>query len=50
MYKSSRKEKLKTMVEDLKKGQPEVNTFDQKKGCYLEAVDHHQKLKITIKL
>ena len=34
------------MVEDLKKGQLEVNTLDQKKGCYSEAEESRQTLKI----
>jgi len=29
------------MVEDLKKGQPEVDVLDQKKGIHLEAEDLH---------
>jgi len=37
------------MVEDLKKGQQEVNTLDQKKGSHLEAEDLNQTLK-TIRL
>ncbi|AES68963.1 hypothetical protein MTR_3g019660 [Medicago truncatula] len=44
------KRSSKTMVEDLKKGQPKVNAFDQKKGCYLEVEDLHQTLKILIRL
>jgi hypothetical protein len=34
------------MVEDLKKEQPEVNTLDQKKGCYSKAEESHQTTKI----
>jgi len=37
------------MVEDLKKGQLEVNTLDQKKGSRSESKDLHQTLK-TIRL
>jgi len=33
------------MVEDLNKGQPEVNTLDQKKQSYSKAEDLHQTLK-----
>jgi hypothetical protein len=33
------------MVEDLKKGQPEVNTLDHKKGSQSETEDLHQTLK-----
>jgi len=35
------------MVEDLKKGQPKINTLDQKKGSNLEGKDVHQTLKTT---
>jgi len=31
------------MVEDLKKGQPEINILDQKKQSHSEAEDLHQK-------
>jgi len=41
------KRSSKTMVEDVKKGQLEVNALDQKKGCYLEAEDLHQTLKTS---
>jgi len=33
------------MVEDLKKGQSEVNVLDQKNQSYSEAEDLHQTLK-----
>jgi len=35
------------LVEDLKKGQIEVNILDQKNRCYLEAEESHQILKIN---
>jgi hypothetical protein len=48
MYKLHHKHQRssKTMVEDLKKGQSEVNALYQNKGCYSEAEDYHQTLKI----
>jgi hypothetical protein len=45
MYKSVGSSK--TMVEHLKKGQPEVNALDQKKGLYSESEDHHQTVKTS---
>jgi len=49
MYKSVRSTKRikKTMVEDLKKCQSEVNALDQKKQSYSEAEDLHQTLKTS---
>jgi len=38
---------LEDLVEDLKKGQSEVNILDQKKGSHLEAGDLHKTLKDT---
>jgi len=37
------------MVEDMKKGQPEVNILDQKKWCYSKAeeIHHHQTQKTS---
>ncbi|KEH26560.1 hypothetical protein MTR_6g464640 [Medicago truncatula] len=47
MYKEHHKHKRssKTMVEDLKNGQTEVNFLDQNKGFYLETEDYDQTLK-----
>ena len=41
------KRSSKTMVEDLKKGQPKVNTLDKKKRCYLKTKEPHQTLKTS---
>jgi len=38
------------MIEDMKEGQPEFNTLDQKKGWYSETEDPDQTLKNLIRL